>query len=316
MKEYPRVCIVNNAYVLLQYFLLSSIDDIKNTYYFFAKNLSESIAQRFDHTRLCSPDSKIQKFFFLLKLKIISNVKWPFLKTAEIWGQDNLLITSPIIKDRKIILLEDGLLNYTFIPCKRHFKCLRRLLFGNLSSECGLGYSNNVDTIYLTGIKPIPSALKKKVNIINFGDIWEKTPKNKRDYICDIFSIKQSDFDFFRGKNNVLFTQPLSEDGIMPESEKISLYKKIVESIDGDVVIKSHPREQTSYEDLFPECYVFSTPIPLELLSLVGIKFKSVYTLFSSAALNIPYDVDIHWLGSMNNKYLIKKYGDTLDKCI
>lgn len=313
MKDYTRVCIVNNAYVLFQYFLLSSLEDIDKTYFFFTEDIDESVAKRFHHTRLCLPNGKIRKFLFLIWLNFFSDFKWPFLKTCEYWGQDNLLITSPLIKNRKIIIPEDGLLNYTFKPVKRNFKWIRRVLFGNLLAENPLGYSKNVDTIYLTGVKAIPNAIKNKVKIIDFSNFWNESTNQKKEFICDIFSFHQSEIDFFANKENVLFTQPLSEDGIMPETEKILIYRYILSQIPGRVVIKSHPREKTLYKEVFPECDVFSSPIPLELLSLVGVKFKSVYTLFSSAVFNLPYKTDIHWFGSCGNKYLKDRYGDTLD---
>lgn len=314
MKEYKRVCIVNNAYVLFQYFLLSSRDEIAYTYFIFTEDISENIALKFDHSRLCLPAKRWMIPFYLLYLKLVSDIKWPFFKTCEFWGQDNLLVTSPLIKNRQIILPEDGLLNYTFKPVKHKFRLLRKLLFGNLLSENGLGYSKNVSKMYLTGIKPIPEALRDKVEIIQFGAIWSRLDTNYKNYICSVFNIKTSDIEFFEGKDNILFTQPLSEDAIMPEEEKVKIYKKVISEIPGKVVIKTHPREKTDYVTLFPECDVFSAPIPLELLSLVGVQFKNVYTLFSSAVLNLPYNANIHWLGSCNNPYLKERYGDSLDK--
>lgn len=313
MREYKRVCIVNNAYVLFQYFLLSSREEITSTYFIFTEDISEIIASKFDHSRLCLPTRSWMIPFYLLYLKLASDIKWPFFRTCEFWGQDNLLITSPLLKDRQIILPEDGLLNYTFKPARRKFRLLRKLLFGNLLSENPLGYSKNVSKIYLTGIKPIPEAIKDKVEIVRFGEIWKHLEADYKEYICSVFNICTSDIEFFVGKDNILFTQPLSEDAILPEDEKVRIYKKIIDEIPGKVVIKTHPREKTNYYVLFPECDVFSAPIPLELLSLVGVQFNNVYTLFSSAVFNLPYKANIHWLGSYDNKYLKEKYGDTLD---
>lgn len=313
MKKYSRVCIVNNAYALFQYFLLSKVEEINDTFFFFTEDIREEVASRFDHVRLCLPHGKLRQFFFLVWLKISADQRWPFLKTGELWGQDNLLVTSPLIKNRKIILLEDGLLNYTFKPTSKHFKSFRRLLFGNLSSESPLGYSKNVDIMYLTGAKEIPKALKQKVRIVNYVNNWTSSSEEKKQYIAKVFGITKEVIQIFEGRPKVLFTQPLSEDKLITLNEKISIYKEIIDSVGDDLIIKTHPREVTDYRVLFPNNIVFDKPVPLELLSLVGIQFGEVYTLFSSSVLNLPDNTKIHWLGSYGSdtlKSILKgKYG-------
>lgn len=312
-KKISRVCIVNNAYVLFQYFLLSSLEEIGHTFFFFAEDINDNIADRFEHARLCLPSSKIKVFFFLIWLKITSDVKWPFLKECEFWGQDNILITSPLLKNRKIILPEDGLLNYNFVPIKRKFKWIRRLLFGNLLSECGLGYSRNVDTMYLTGIKKIPQGLEEKVHIVDYSSIWKSSSPEKQKFIMEVFGISEDIFDIFGNNSKVLFTQPLSEDNILSEDEKIEIYKKIVENVGSDLIIKTHPREVTNYRQIFPENIVYDKPVPLELISLVGIQFAEVYTLFSTAVLNLPNNTKVNWLGCYGCSKLKNKYGTSID---
>lgn len=313
MKEYRRVCIVNNAYVLFQYFLLSSLDEIRDTYFFFTEDIKEEVAEHFDHARLCLPKGKLRQFLFLIWLNISADYRWSLLKTCEIWGQDNLLVTSPLIKNRKIILLEDGWLNYTFRPYRKNFKNLRKLLFGNLSSEFPLGYSNNVELMYLTGVKKIPVAIMNKVMVVNYSEIWNSSTVEKKQFIEKIFGITKEVIEVFNGTPRVLFTQPLSEDRILSEDEKISIYKKIVDSVGEELIIKTHPREVTDYAALFPNNKVFNKPVPLELLSLIGINFSEVYTLFSSSVLSLPKDTNIHWLGCYGSENLRAKYGNAID---
>lgn len=313
MKQYSRVCIANNAHVLFQYFLLSSLNEINNTYFFFTEDIKEDVASRFEHTRLCLPSGKVRQFFYIVWLKFFSDYRWPFLKSCEFWGQDNLLITSPLIKNRKIILPEDGLLNYTYRPRKRHFKRLRRFLFGNLQSECSLGYSRNVEHMYLTGAKEIPEGLKQKAQIVDYSHIWKTSSIEKKNYISKVFGMSSDVAEVFKGNPRVLFTQPLSEDKILSEDEKINIYKKLVDSVGNELIIKTHPREITNYREIFPRNVVFDKPIPLELLSLVGIRFSEVYTLFSSSVLNLPTCTKVHWLGCYGSESLKERYGDSIN---
>lgn len=304
MGRYRRVCIVNNAYVLFQFFLMSSLEEINSTFFFFTEDIKEEIAQRFNNKRLCLPKGKLRQFFFLVWLNVSADYRWPFLKTCEFWGQDNLLVTSPLLKNRKIIILEDGLLNYTFIPNNKNFKCLRKLLFGSLSSENPLGYSRNVECMFLTGVKEIPKVLSPKVHVVDYVKIWMSSSDEKKQYIAKVFGITKEVIEVFTGSPKVLFTQPLSEDKLITVDEKISIYKRIVDSVGDDLIIKTHPREVTNYKALFPNNIVFDKPVPLELLSLVGIHFGEVFTLFSSSVLNLPEETIVHWLGSYGNETL------------
>ena len=316
MKEFKRVCIVSNAYVLFQYFMLSSLDEIDSTFFVFTKEIPNRIAERFSHVRLCLPSKrKFINALYLIYLNIVSDFRWPFFKKCQFWGQDNLLITSPLIKNRQIILPEDGLLNYNFKPVRHKFKLMRRFLFGNLLSENGLGYSSNVSKLYLTGAKDVPKDLAEKVKIVNYAKIWNSLNSERKKFICDVFGLKQTIIDYFSDKRNVLFTQPLSEDGLVSEEEKIEIYRRVLSGIPTPVLIKCHPRETTNYKKYFPKNEIFTEPIPLELLSLVGVKFENVYTLFSTSVLNLPYSTNIHWYGTYNSKKLMDIYGKQLDQC-
>lgn len=99
-----------------------------------------------------------------------------------------------------------------------------------------------------------------------------------------------------KGKTTIIFTQPLSEDGLISEQEKIQYYKNTLKSIPvppDKIVIKTHPREGTNYKKIFPDIFIFNKNIPQEILNFCGVRFKQAYTISSTAAINFGYSINI-----------------------
>jgi hypothetical protein len=57
------------------------------------------------------------------------------------------------------------------------------------------------------------------------------------------------------------------------------------------LVIKPHPRESTDYSFFFPDICVFTLKIPIQLLDMLGVRFKIAYTVSSSALVSFPYKI-------------------------
>ena len=90
------------------------------------------------------------------------------------------------------------------------------------------------------------------------------------------------------------------------ENEKIAIYRDILSKIPGDmnIVLKTHPREHTRYEEHFKNITVLPGLFPIEILCLKeGFHFNHGYTLFSTALTNL----DI-----VNKRFFLGK--DYLDK--
>lgn len=315
-ENMKRVCIVNNLYALFQYLLISTEKEIEETFFFFERGVPDIVAKKFQNAvQLHSPRNRVLKLLFQFKLHLFSSLKYPFLKKSTFWGQDNISITSPLLKKKTMNIMEDGVLNYTykpFLPYPKWTNMFRAFISGKLATQYPLGYSNFVHRIYLTGLFPIPEAIKSKVKIINLQSLWNNISQMKREWIINIFGVDFCFLDSIKKIDTILFTQPLSEDSIISEEEKIEIYRDILENIEGDVLIKVHPREKTNYKIIFPNVEVLDSPIPFELLSLVGVRFSHVYTIFSTAALTIPYQTDLHFLGTRMYPDILRKVGDVV----
>ena len=281
----------------------------EETFYFFDDDIPLEISNNFaNHYHLYTPNSNIGKIFFVLKLRILRRLLFPFLYKSEIYGQDNLLITSPLIGKKKMFGLEDGLLNYTYKPILIKYAKIRKILGGALLAQNPYGYSDCVSKLYLTGISDIPEQIKSKVVLVELERMWNDCDVNQKTTILAKFNLTDSIIKEFQNIDSILLTQPLSEDKALSEEEKVKLYSGIIKN--AKIAIKPHPRELTNYKKIFPNAIVLKPYLPIELITLIGVKFSDVYTVFSTAALGMPGNPRIHFFGTKVHPALVKKWGD------
>ena len=308
-NEFSRVCIINNMYGLLQYLLLSSLKEINDTFFFFSDDVSDSITKNFSHwVKIYTPTTSLGKLWFVIKIRYFIRRKYKFLKSAEIFGQDNLLLTAPLLADRQMNVVEDGMANYTLLPPLKKFGWLLSMLISPLMGQQSLGYSDSCKKLFLTGMASIPLAVKDKVELINLNDLWNKSSEQKQNTIVKLFNLSSTIVSEFKQCKSILITQPLSEDNVISEDEKMLLYKQLVG--DKKIAIKPHPREKTNYAQFFPNAIILESHVPIQLLSLVGIWFKEVFTIFSTAALQFPNNPIVHFAGTNIHPRLVKKFGN------
>lgn len=167
-----------------------------------------------------------------------------------------------------------------------------------------------VNKYYATEMAPRNLEYEEKVERINLKELWQKKNEEEKKEILDIFNVREDILEKISSKKIILFTQPLSEDGIIEEKEKIELYKKILRRYNfEETVIKTHPREKTKYEEIFKECLVIKETFPSEILSFIGFEPKKAVTIFSSAVFGIEKNVEIDFYGTEIHKKLYEKFG-------
>lgn len=307
-KEYTNVLIEDSCYSLLLYLLIVDEHCADCTFFFFDQKIPEVVAQRLPNAkRIVFPDSLLGKIITVWKLRIVKWIKYPFLQTAAIYGQDDHLMTAALLGRRKMTVIEDGVMNYT-LQKHRTLKKMKSVVFGRLMRGDICGRSSSVEKIYLTNIGNIPHEVENKIELIDVQELWNRSSTGKKKLILHVFGVSESDIDQFANVESILFTQPLSEDHIINESTKIELYKKILDK--KSVVIKPHPRELTDYKKLFPDAIVLNKTVPVELLSLIGNNIKDCYTIFSTAALSFSQTAIVHFIGTKIHPDLVKAFGD------
>jgi hypothetical protein len=315
-----RVCIIDSAYSLFLYFLISTEQEIDSTFYFVSDGIPKEVRcnlkhkHYFDYKSYKGANGLIKRIMLFL-LRYFSIIRWTFLRNSELYGHDHLFFSPGLVGKKKMTVIEDGTSNY--ISYSKQYKikypCLQRLLFGSLVSSSRFGNNSCCKQLILTGIKQIDFMdfmFKNNIRIISIDKLWQESSLKKQEKILSIFSLTVEDINFLQTKESILFTQCFSEDDIMTENDKIDIYKEMIKDIDkGKLVIKPHPRETTDYTIHFPDHHVFTKRIPMELLDIVGIRFKKSYTVCSTAALSFSYEIEHVFLGTEINPKIVEVYG-------
>lgn len=106
-------------------------------------------------------------------------MKWPFLCTLPIFGQDHLWYTPALLRKRSMVVIEDGLANYIesalVRPSTMKHKWLYRLLFGSSMCYGEYGNSKYASQVVLTGaMGSIPACLKEKLYLSISGSYGKR----------------------------------------------------------------------------------------------------------------------------------------------
>ena len=170
--------------------------------------------------------------------------------------------------------------------------------------------SNAVTDIYTTAFYEKPYHNGKKLHVHSWQELWDKSSKEKQQYIYKIFGISQKDIEMLQKKKIILLTQAFSDDKMMTENEQIELYRKILQNYSAEeVVIKPHPRDFINYKEAFPHVMYFDKVVPMQILKVWGADFDVIATVTSSSALTFGIDKQIDWYGSYMHPGIIKNEG-------
>lgn len=245
----------------------------------------------------------------------------------ELYLQDHIKFSQFFLNNfnGKVILLEDGTINYNEkILSEEKNKKLKKIKINHFMKKVivekikkeyrRFGLSEKIQEIYLTGLLPIPDLIKNKVKIINVSDEWEKLSKKDKEEILGVFKISSKSFENLKAEENkvLLLTQPLSEDKIITEKEKIDIYREILLKENGkNIYIKAHPREKTNYKEVFKEfnINIIENSFPIEICLLLDIEFEKIITLFSTGALSFKGKSEVEFIGTEKYPKLYEKFG-------
>lgn len=303
-----KLVVENTLYGLLLYFLIS--EDIYNCKIFFLGNTSlKKIKNLFIIGKVDYKDNLFIYYYRVLKLNVYILYFILKYKNIEFFGNDDLNYLS-FFKCNNFYVLEDGIINYSFRKRRKKIQSiLKEFVMLRNPFYIPFGYSKKAKKVYLTGLAPIPEKIKYKVEIINLKELWNKKSDFEKEQILNIFGFDKNIINSIKNRKYILYTQPLSEDEILLENEKIELYSKILKKYDKNcIVLKKHPREKTDYKKIFPNLEVMDQVFPAELLSLLDIHFEKAITIFSTAALT-DEKIKVDFYGTEIHPKLFKRFG-------
>lgn len=318
-----RVCFVGTYYTLLLYLLYSNLEEIKNTHFIFGKGFDSATAERFSkHTSIFEKPQFFSKnplteWLYLVYLRLFVLPK--FSSDVLLFAQDHIKDSGTVIGNHKYYLIEDSVHKCSnfrnhdqrYLEDERLKKTIRypfkKLLFGGIvygkhgnNKLCQGALLSEYDEVdYFKG---------KELLVCNMKKAWDNSPQEKKDYILTIFDFKEDEISQLK-RDNILFTQPLYPD-VLSKEEHVKLYKNIVSNYNGNnLIIKTHPRDNIPYEQLFPGVVVFRKKIPSQLMEFVGVHFKKAITVFSSAASSFNYPIQVDWYGTESHSKILSIYG-------
>lgn len=305
MKDKKNIIMVGTNYSFLISLLLL---DKEKSFYIFCNKIDKKI-----YSKLNTKNKYYSKVYLESKtLKGIVLYYYNYVKTQILLRKlrenkfyiNDYLIETCFLKEA--YLLEDGTSNYLQeTKLKKNLISFLRLDFRKKI----FGYSSKIKKIFLTGLAPIPNEIDDKVEIINLYKLWRKKTKLEQKEILDLFGLSSNILEIFSKRKIILFTQPLSEDNVITEKEKIEIYSKIIKNYPKEeIIIKTHPREITDYKKLFPDLEVMNLQVPYELLQILKVEPEIGVTLFSTAALRVSKRVDFY--GTEVHPKIFKSFGN------
>lgn len=330
-----QVLITPSPYTTLLYFLANDLDTLEDSAYFFVRVRRWSDEEK-AKTREVLPNSYfvnqtgltirfrnnavLQKFYTALQLALkrmgpylwlraTKNLRWPFLKTAEIWCYDNYSVIKALLGSRDYVFLEEGLFTYEnaeiYAGKASFFRKLQIFLEAPFGVR-GLATTNQAKRIILTGLAEIPKCYAdKNLDVVSMPELWAKSDPAKKAFIMKFFELSPEDVEAMKERDVILVDQPLADDGLITRDEQAEMLRKIIADYGASrVLLKTHYRSTMNYRELFPDVYVWDKLTPMELLTLCGVKFSQAVTVNSTAVLSFPEDMRIEWLAKdMESKY-------------
>jgi hypothetical protein len=323
-ERFSRACVVDTVYTLMLYLFYSNEDELAHTFYFFGNGIVKSIRDKFQNHYYFNSAKRINKHWAgrFLSLKIIGFFRWPFLRKCRIFGHDHLPYSPYIIGRRDYTYIEDGprVLSVYFHEKLYHDQCTFWLKTQGLKKR-GIHFfigplfrrpvANNAQckALVLTVDDDVPWIAGKTKQFVSLDEVWHGMPEQKKRSITDIYDISEADVAILSKKTHIILTQPFSIDGFISEQEQIKIYGDIIEQYELTcLVVKPHPRDRVDYTKYFPGIYVFDKIVPMQLLTLLGIRFKKAITIFSSSFGSFPYTLEKEWVGSAVHPALYERY--------
>lgn len=306
-----KIVICDNLYSVLIYFLISSSNE--KTLFLLGKNLKKINLKKIKF-------KEIKYSYGNYLFRYLSDKKYydkilKENKIISIYGNDHIQGANYFLnKEIPFYLLEDGTISYEgpqgIVKIEKKRNIIKKILFKIFKIKRCYGLNETVKKIYLTGLAPIPEEIVHKVEIINLKELWDKKTLEEQKEILDIFYFNPNIKEKIKERNIILFTQPLSEDNVITEEEKVNIYSKIIKKYPKErLVIKTHPREKTNYKEIFKEYLILDNPFPFEILNLLDVKFNKAITLFSTAALGLGKEVEVDFYGTEVHPKILQKFG-------
>jgi len=324
--DFKRVYIGYTIYSLYLYLLYSTEDEINQTFFFFGEGIDKCFRDQFENqtyfsNELYESKNVVSRLWYRIRLRYQSRKKWPFLKDAQLFAQDQFYFCAALIAKRDYTLIEDApnvfLRHRGSINQQRKTrlqvvyvlkKIFHRFFENSFSGE--MGENAQCKAVLMTNIESDPILEGKELIQVAETEYWMNAPESKKNKILSVFSITPEDLEQLQKRKVIVFTQNYASLGYLPEQELIDMYAERIAKYPSDqIIIKRHAFDRVDYRKYFPDTFVFDKIVPMQLLNLLDIRYEAAITICSSAVLSFPYDIQIEWIGTEGNPKLLAAIG-------
>lgn len=324
-KKITNICIVDTVYSLLVYLLYQNSEDIRHTFFYFGNGIDKSIREKFNHYYF-DKNKRLNKYktWCFITLRLLANIRWPFINKSNIWAHDHLPYSPYLIGNRDYTYIEDApyifslhikgamytesikYWNSGFILLKK----LRNKIIGDTFMR-KVGNNDLCSEVLVTTDDYVSYLSSKRITKISLAMLWANSSESKKNTILGYFNLTNDEIQRLRNKSYILFTQPFSTDGYISEKEQIQIYYDIIKKYDiNKLIIKPHPRDNIDYSKYFDGIKISNRLVPMQLINLIDSRFERAITVSSSAVLSFPYEIEIDWYGNSVHSNLVKQFGD------
>jgi len=215
-----------------------------------------------------------------------------------------------------INMIEDGARTYR----QRHSTFEQLVKTYLTKTPIGGGFDKEVIRLFAQFPDRLPLPLQKKAVELNIKKEVANLDEKTKNEIFEIF-LPEDTFEIEGDNNALILTQPISEDKVVKsEAAKIAIYKDVVSRVPAkmNIIMKTHPRETTKYENHFDDITVLPALFPIEILGLKdGFYFEQGYTLFSTALSNLEIVKQRFFLGKdYLDKFTVKATRDLIQNMV
>lgn len=319
IEKNTNVCVVNTAYPLMLYLLYSDEEVINKTLFVVGDNIIGQCEKLKNvmYVPQNQIDGRVKMIWFRIKCLFGSLIN----QSSQIFGQDHLPFSAPLIGNHKYTLIEDGpgvfsiykgLSGLSFnYNARNMLHRIRNILYGPIT-ERYLGNNSQCVNRIITRYDANSALLKdKKHTLVDLNALWNSSTENKKNLVLEVFGVDQKELILLE-RPHILFTQPLMVDCGFSEDEEMRLYKDIIlkYSNEESLVIKPHPRDLLDYNKYFPTIPVMKTKAPMQLFGAMGYNFKKAITISSSSVSCFSSSTEIIWLGTKIDDRICNFYGN------
>lgn len=249
-------------------------DNLKKT----GANVYVDYVKEKDNT-LC--DKIGQNFKYWKYLRYSKNVEY-----VNVYGNDEFYLSMKY-RNQGLKIIEDGpYFNDATILKKRRTK-----LYGGLfnywfywlsKNYVPWGFDKHVTTFYHTSINRLSDEIAHKGVLVDMLRLWNDKSVEEKKRILQVFGVDSALLNNISKYRTILVTQVMP----IPDAEKIELYKSLIsenEISQSELLIKTHYAETIDYRKVFPDACVIDTPVPAQLLDVLGYEADLAMTICSSA---------------------------------